>query len=640
MATQAGTDSAQPPTPGTPPLIPVEHFFENPEKAGGQISPDGTRLSYLAPEENRLNVWVRTIGEEDDVCVTHDHVRGIMGYFWSRDSKRIIYVQDDGGDENFHVYAADISAPDASATDLTPFAGVRAMIVDVPSSDPDHLLVALNKREPSAFDVHRLTISTGDLELVAENPGNIGSWVTDVQGRLLAAVTQTPTGDSGVLVRAREDEEFRPLREFANEDDVNVYGFTPDGTGLYVGTAEGSDLARLCTLDVTTAELTVVDEDEEADVEGAFLHNLTGELLGAVYTRDRLVFHPLDPAFAKVWEQADAIHPGDIAGISGDDTKTKWVVAFNDDREPGVTYFLDSDSGKTEYLFRPRPRLDPEQLATMTPVRIPSRDGLSLRSYLTLPKDVEAENLPMVLLVHGGPWARDSWGYQPEVQFLANRGYAVLQVNYRGSTGFGKAFMHAAEGEFSGKMHDDLIDAVEWAIAEGYADRSRVAIYGGSYGGYATLVGLSFTPDVFACGIDYVGPSSLVTLIRSFPAYWKPFLQGSWFRFVGDPGTDEEPNREIEAQLLERSPISRVDRIKAPLMVVQGANDPRVTKLESDNIVEALRDRGVEVEYLVKDDEGHGFANPENRLDLYRAMERFFAKHLGGRTSGPADASS
>jgi dipeptidyl aminopeptidase/acylaminoacyl peptidase len=332
-----------------------------------------------------------------------------------------------------------------------------------------------------------------------------------------------------------------------------------------------------------------------------------------------------------VWEQIVALHPGDVAGLSGDETRTKWVVSFNDDREPGVTYFLDSSTGKSEYLFRPRPKLDPDTLAPMQPVRIKTSDGLELRSYLTLPIGCEATNLPMVLLVHGGPWARDAWGYQPEVQFLANRGYAVLQVNYRGSTGFGKSFMHAAELEFSGRMHQDLIEAVEWAISEGHADPARVGIYGGSYGGYATLVGLSFTPDVFAAGIDYVGPSSLVTLIRSFPPYWRPFLQGTWFRFVGDPGTEEEPNREIEAQLLERSPISRVDRIKSPLLVVQGANDPRVTKIEADNIVDALRDRGVDVEYMVKDDEGHGFANPENRLDLYRAMERFFAKHLGGR---------
>jgi len=623
MATQAGPA----------PIIPVEHFFENPEKAGGQISPDGMKLSYLAAENDRLNVWVRTIGQQDDVCVTHDHVRGISGYFWSRDSKRIIYMQDNGGDENFHVFGADIAAPDQPATDLTPFEGVRAQIVDVPVSDPDHLLVALNKREASAFDVYRLTIATGDLELLAENPGNIAQWVTDPQGRLLAAVTQTPTGDSGVLVRSSEGEEFRPLREFANEDAAAVFGFTPDGTALYVGTAEDADLARLCSLDLATNELTVVDADDEADLSGPILHPRTGKLLGAIYVRDRVVFHPLDDEFAKVWEMAAAIHDGDIAGLSGDESRTKWLVTFTDDRAPGVAYFLNSETGESEYLFRPRPKLDPDTLAPMKSVRVRARDGLDLRCYLTLPTGVEQTNLPMVLLVHGGPWARDSWGYQPEVQFLANRGYAVLQVNYRGSTGFGKSFMHAAEMEFSGKMHDDLLDAVDWAVKEGYADRDRVGIYGGSYGGYATLVGLSFTPDTFAAGISYVGPSSLVTLIRSFPAYWGPFLQGTWFKFVGDPGTTEEPNREVEAQLLERSPISRVDRIKSPLLVVQGANDPRVTKIESDNIVEALRDRGVDVEYMVKDDEGHGFANPENRLDLYRTMERFFGRHLGGRTS-------
>ncbi|MDQ3107937.1 MAG: S9 family peptidase, partial [Actinomycetota bacterium] len=290
----------------TPSLIPVEHFFENPEKAGGQISPDGKRLSYLAPEENRLNVWVRTIGRDDDVCVTHEHVRGISGYFWSRDSTRILYVQDDGGDENFHVLAAEVASPDQPSTDLTPFPGVRAQLVDVPHGDPDHLLVSLNKRDPAAFDVYRLTITTSELELVAENPGNIGSWITDVGGRLLAAVTQTPTGDNGVLVRAEESEEFRSLREFANEDDVNVFGFTPDGTALFVGTAEGSDLSRLCTLDVTTAELTVLDADDEADLGRPFLDDVTGELLGVVYLRDRLVFHPVDDTFADVWAKVDA----------------------------------------------------------------------------------------------------------------------------------------------------------------------------------------------------------------------------------------------------------------------------------------------------------------------------------------------
>ncbi|MGI8757778.1 MAG: S9 family peptidase [Acidimicrobiales bacterium] len=614
----------------SPPLIPVEHFFENPEKAGGKISPDGTRLSYLAPENDRLNVWVRTVGADDDVCVTHDHTRGIRGYFWSRDSTRILYVQDQGGNENFHVYAADLSRPHDLSVDLTPFEGVRTGIVDVPYHDPTHLLISMNQRDPQCFDVHRLDLVTGALELVAENPGNIAGWHTDPAGRLLAASAQTPEGDHEILVRASEDEELRPLTVYANEDEGSVYGFTPDGTALWVGSARGSDLTRLVRLDIATATETDVHSHPEVDLGGPVLRGRTGELLAVTYMLDRMEAAFFDDDFERKWLQAAALHHGDLAGLSMDDDETRWVVSFDDDREPGATFLLDTESGTSEFLFRPRPQLDPAHLAPMQAVRVPSRDGLTLHCCLTLPLGAAAEALPMVLVVHGGPWARDSWGYDPEAQFLANRGYAVLQVNYRGSTGFGKAFMHAAEHEFAGRMHDDLIDAVDWAIESGTADPKRVAIYGGSYGGYATLVGVTFTPDVFAAAIDYVGPSSLVTLVRSFPAYWRPFLQGSWFRFVGDPGTEEEPNDEVVADLWARSPLSRVDAIRTPLLVVQGANDPRVTKQEADQVVAALRERGVDVEYMVKDDEGHGFANPENRLELYRAMERFLGEHLGG----------
>ena len=578
-------------------------------------------------------MWVKTIGKDDDVCVTHDHTRGISSYLWTRDSSRILYMQDEGGNENFHVFAADLAKPDEPSTDLTPFADVRAIPIELPRRDPTKLLLTLNRRDPQLMDVHRLDLATGELELVAENPGNIGSWVTDFEGRVLAAVAQTADGDDEVLVRRSESDPFRSLRVFANEDEGNVHGFITDGSKLYVATAEGNEFIRLVTLDVATGELDVIDEDAESDLAGAVVSDRTGELLAAVYQRDRSVWHFFNADFERAFNQAAVLHSGDIANVSMDDTETKWVVVFNDDRDPGATYAFDTTTRTSEFLFKPRPKLVADELAPMQPAQVATRDGLTLHNYLTLPVGIAPTNLPMVLLVHGGPWARDVWGYQPEVQFLANRGYAVLQVNYRGSTGYGKSFTHAAEHEFSGKMHDDLIDSVDWAVKEGYADRDRVAIYGGSYGGYATLVGITFTPDVFAAAIDYVGPSSLVTLIRSFPAYWKPFLQGSWFRYCGDPGTEEEPNREIEAQLLERSPISYADRIKTPLMVVQGANDPRVTKIESDNLVEALRDRGVNVEYMVKDDEGHGFANPENRLDLYRAMERFFAQHLGGRTS-------
>ncbi|MDP9019512.1 MAG: S9 family peptidase [Actinomycetota bacterium] len=615
-----------------PPLIPVEHFFENPEKAAGKVSPDGSHLSYLAPENGRLNVWVRTVGADDDVCVTHDHVRGIRSYSWSRDAKRILYTQDQGGNENFHVHAADLARPDEPSVDLTPFEGVRAGIVDVPHHDPGHVLVSLNRRDPHCFDVHRLDLGSGELELVAQNPGNVAGWHTDPAGRLLAASAQTPEGDTEILVRGSEDEEFRRLTVYDNEDEGNVYGFTPDGDALWVGSARDHDLTRLVRLDLATGEETVVYEHPEVDIGGPVLRDRTGELLAVVATVDRLEVAFFDEEFERKWVRAAALHHGDVAGISLDDDERRWVVSFDDDRDPGATFLLDAASGDAEFLFRPRPWLDPAQLAPMHAVRIPARDGLTLHACLTLPLGVEPKGLPMVLLVHGGPWARDTWGYHPEAQFLANRGYAVLQVNYRGSTGFGKAFAHAAEREFAGKMHDDLIDAVEWAVEQGYADRSRVGIYGGSYGGYAALVGVTFTPDVFAAAVDYVGPSSLVTLIRSFPPYWRPFLQGSWYRYVGDPGTEEQPNEEVVADLWARSPLSRVEAIRTPLLVAQGANDPRVTKQEADQIVAALAARGVDVEYLVKDDEGHGFANPENRLDLYRAMERFLAEHLGGRT--------
>ncbi len=633
----AGTPSEQDEryamTTASPPLIPVEHLFENPERAGGQISPDGTKLGYLAPEENRLNVWVRPLtgSDEDATCVTHDHVRGIMSWRWSRDSQRILYVQDKGGDENFHLHVAELDRPSQAARDLTPFEGVRVMLVDVPPADPTHVLVAMNQRDPSAFDLHRVDLVSGTLELVAENPGNIGDWVVHHDGRVLAAAAQTPEGDTEVLVRDAEDEPFRPLAVYANEDGGDIYGFTPDGDALWVASAKGTDTKRLVRLGLTTGEEEVVDEHPDVDLATAVIRRRTGELLAAVYQEERLAWRYHDDTFGSACEAARRLHHGDLQGVSMSEDEQRWVVVFNDDREPGVTFSFDAATGDGDFLFKPRPKLDPEALAPMRSVTITSRDGLTLHSLLTLPSGGETSNLPMVLLVHGGPWAQDTWGYQPEVQLLANRGYAVLQVNYRGSTGYGKAFTHAAEGEFGRKMHDDLVDAVRWAVEEEVADPERVAIYGGSYGGYATLCGVTFTPDLFAAAIAYVGPSSLVTLIRSFPPYWGPFLQGSWFRYVGDPGTEEEPNDDVVADLLERSPLTHVDRITTPLMVVQGANDPRVTKVESDQIVAALRERGVDVEYLVKDDEGHGFANPENRLDLYRAMERFFARHLGGR---------
>ncbi len=615
----------------TPPLIPLEHFFDDPERAAPRISPDGSRLAWLAPGDGALNVWVSDRDGGEPVQVTHDSDRGVRDYAWSRDGARILYLQDTGGDENTHLFVADPSHPDDEDRDLTPFEGVKVNVVDVPRHDPTHLLITTNRRDPAVFDVERIDLETGELEFVAENPGNILGWLTDRDARLRAAFAQTPAGDHELLVRDDESSEFRVLAEFDNEDSGYPYAFSADGREIYVGSARDSDLVRLVAIDVESGKEREIDSDEEADLGRPVISDKTGALLGAVYRRDRLVMHPFDDRFARDWERLRAVHHGDPMITSTDDDERYWTVVFDDDRDPGSTHLFDRESGESRLLFRSRPWLDPTILAERRPVRVTSRDGLVLRCYLTLPVGADERNLPTVLFVHGGPWARDAWGWDPQAQFLANRGYAVLQVNYRGSSGFGKSFMHAAEREFSGKMHDDLIDAVDWVVAEGIADPDRIAIYGGSYGGYAALVGATFTPDVFAAAISVVGPSNLVTLIRSFPAYWKPLLAGTWFRFVGDPD-DPEQLADLEA----RSPINRVDQIRAPLLVIQGANDPRVTKQESDQIVDALRERGVPVEYMVKDDEGHGFVKPENRMDMYRLVERFLADHLGGRKSETA----
>jgi dipeptidyl aminopeptidase/acylaminoacyl peptidase len=610
------------------PLIPLRHLFDNPERALARLSPDGRRIAWLAPREGVLNVWVRDRKGGEARPLTHDRDRGVRAYAWSRDSARVLYHQDAGGDENHHLLCAEVEG-ERPARDLTPFPGVRAGLLAAPRATPRHVLVSMNLRDRSVFDAHRLTLATGRLELVGRNPGNVIGWLADREGRLRAARAQTPAGDYQLLVRDDEDADLRVVAEYANEDGGHPYAFTPDGRRLWVGSARGSDLLRLVELDPADGSERELDADEEVDLSGPVVSDRTGELLGAVYLRDRIVMHAWDERLARDWEAIRALHPGDPRITGQDAEETAFVVAFDDDRDPGATFLYERDSGRSELLFRSRPWLDPATLAPMRPVTIASRDGLPLRSYLTLPLGVEPRGLPAVLVVHGGPWARDAWGYDPQVQLLANRGYAVLQVNYRGSTGFGKAFTHAAEREFAGRMHDDLIDGVDWLVAEGIADPARIGIYGGSYGGYAALVGATFTPDVFAAVVSVVGPSSLVTLVRSFPPYWRPFLASTWFRYVGDPD-DPEQLADMEA----RSPLNRVDRIRAPLLVVQGANDPRVTKRESDQIVAALRARGVEVEYLVKDDEGHGFVKPENRLEAYAAIERFLARHLGGRVGG------
>ncbi|WP_442930443.1 S9 family peptidase [Mycobacterium sp. NBC_00419] len=618
-----------------PEFITVEDFFSPPERAGATISPDGTRIAYLAPWRNRLNVWVQDIeATEPARCVTADDTRSVYIYRWTHDSRWLLYMQDGGGDENWHVFRVDLADPAAPAVDLTPFPGARADFTLL-KGRPGKAVVQLNNRNPELFDAYELDIASGELTLLAQNPGTVVQWLCSQNGELFTSVLNAE-GDVELSQWQHDTKSLRTIRVYDGADyPVGMYPVvvTPDGTGMWLGSSQGSDRTRLVRVDVATGQETEVDQHPSFDLAAQavlpsplIVSGSTGDLIGARYYGERQVIHPLDPEFAAVLGNLAALSDGDLAGLSTDATGQRWVVSFTHDRDPWATYFYDHSTGASRLLFRPYPRLDPEALAPMQPVTITSRDGLDLHSYLTLPVGVDPVGLPMVLLVHGGPWARDCWGFQPDVQFLANRGYAVLQVNFRGSTGYGKSFTTAAIGEFAGTMHDDLIDAVDWAVSQGVADRDRVAIFGGSYGGYAALVGVTFTPDVFAAAIDYVGISSLANFMRTLPTVARPFLANNWHRYVGDPSDPAQ-----EADMLARSPITRVDQIRTPLLVIQGANDSRVVKAESDNMVDALRERGVEVEYLVKDDEGHGFVNPDNQIDMYHAVERFLAQHLGGR---------
>ncbi|MFD3686437.1 S9 family peptidase [Nocardiopsis sp. NPDC058631] len=625
-----------------PHLYTVEDLFGPPERAGASISPDGTRLAFLAPWRNRLNVWIQDLDSDpatggEPRCVTADQTRSVLSFEWTDDPRWLLYTQDSGGDENWHLFRVDLDTPGSEAVDMTPFPGARVLNLEPSPGRPGRMTLLLNARTPAEFDVHELDVATGELTLLAPSPG---------PGQGLFRVGQewfaTGTTVEGDLEFSRKDPETgakHPLLVRAGVDHpLSVFPFqpTPDGTGIWIGSNRGSDRTRLVRVDLATGEETEVDSHPVHDIDTRaqvfptlpppLIRDRRGELLGVRYLGERQVIHALDPHFAEVLANLEKLSEGDIGALSCDDSGRRWVVSFVHDRDPGATWFYDHATGEHRLLFRPRPHLDPESMAPMLPVTIPARDGLELPSYLTLPVGVEPSGLPMVLLVHGGPWARDAWGYNAAVQLLANRGYAVLQVNFRGSTGYGKAHMKAAIGEFAGKMHDDLVDAVDWAVARGYADPDRVAIFGASYGGYAALVGAAFTPDRFAAAVDVVGISNMATFMRSQPEFVRPGLVNSWYRYVGDPDIPEQ-----EADMLARSPISRVDDITAPLMVVQGANDARVVQAESDQIVDALRARGVDVEYLVFDDEGHALVNPENLIATFGAAERFFTQHLGGR---------
>jgi len=619
-----------------PPIIDREIFFSNPEIASGQISPDGTHISFLKPYKDMLNIWVKGKDEPFDEArpISADTVRNVRGYGWSQDGKYVIYVQDKGGDENFHLYVIDPNGKVDPATgvpearDLTPIDGIRAMFYSFPEKTPDIIYIGLNDRDERYHDLYRLHLSTGERELIFENTEGYGGYVFDLDGNF--RLLQKTTDDGGTEYFRKDGDDIVSIIKSTNNENVGVLQFDKDGRHVYLDTNIGDDvdLSRLTRFDIETGEEKVIESDpkKEVDFGGAIFSNKTHDLLATYYVGDRLRMQFHDKDFEKAYKNLQKQLPkGDIYPGSTTNDDRYWMIAVTSDVDPGARYLYDMETGKLEFLYRPRPKLPVEDLAEMRPVKYKTRDGLTVHGYLTVPKGVKAKNLPVVVNPHGGPWYRDSWGYNPEVQYLANRGYAVFQPNFRASTGYGKAFFNAGKRQWGFAMQDDITDGVNYLIEEGIADPGKVAIYGGSYGGYATLAGLAFTPDLYACGISYVGVSNMLTFLNSIPAYWetaRKFLNDQ----VGDPENPEDVER-----LKKQSPLFSADKIKAPLLVVQGANDPRVAKAESDQIVVAMRDLGRDVEYMVAPDEGHGFLNEENRVAMYVGMERFFSKHLGGR---------
>ena len=605
-------------------LISRTALFGNPERVSPQVSPDGTRLAWIGPHEGVLNVWVATIGADDARPVTDDRDRGIRNYLWAPDDVRIGYVQDRGGDENWRLYDVDLRT--GQSRDLTPYDDVQAQLIGRDLDIPDRVLIGLNKDNKQLHDVYELHLASGELTKVLQNPGLVGL-VADGALRVRAGIAPRPDGGRAIMVRdhAEPDAPWRPLLEAGQEDSLATapVDFSADGTRLLLTTSVGANTRRLVWIDLSTGEIDVVAQDPEYDVAGVLVDRRTRVPRLVAFQRERLRWQALDPAAATDLEALHALDRGDLRPLSSDREESTVIVAYDHADGPARFYSFDRATGLGTFLFANRPALADAGLAAMEPFSFTARDGLQIHGYLTFPAGAAREALPTVLNVHGGPWTRDTWGFDAEAQWLANRGYLCVQVNFRGSTGYGKSFTNAGNREWGARMHDDLVDAVHWVVARGYADPARVGIYGGSYGGYAALAGAAFTPDLFRCAVDIVGPSNLSTLIRGIPAYWVPIIAELHTR-VGNP--DTEPDF-----LWSRSPLSRVDAISIPLLIAQGANDPRVKQAESEQIVAALREKGIQHEYLLFPDEGHGFAKPENRLRFYAAAERFLATHLGGR---------
>jgi dipeptidyl aminopeptidase/acylaminoacyl peptidase len=656
----AGAAETPPPSPAplpTPPedevlanpvtwetrLISREILFGNPEKAAARISPDGRQLAFLAPDEGVLNVWVAPVSVgagrpapvaklDEARAITRDRKRGIRQFFWAHTSQHVVYLQDKGGDENWRAYSVEIAS--GKETDLTPLEGVRAEIQEVSHRKPGSILVGLNDRNPKYHDLHEIDLKTGKRKLLQENEGYAG-FVTDDDYRVRFAVEATDEGGKNYLLK--QGNAFVPFVSVSMEDDLgtSIIGFDAAGRHVYMADSRGRDTAALTKLPLAKGEPEVLFESPKADVADLLLHptKKTPQAAASVHLRKEWTY--FDEAVKGDIEKLKEVDRGEIEITSRTLDDKVWTVAFLPDDGATRYYLYDRKTKNADKLFVSRTELEDAKLSKMHPVEIPTRDGLTMVAYVTLPPDLEGprppQPLPTVLFVHGGPWARSSWGYNPYHQWLATRGYAVLDVNFRGSTGFGKRFVNAGNGEWAAKMHDDLIDAVDWAVKEKIADRDKVAIMGGSYGGYATLVGLTFTPDKFACGVDIVGPSNLITLLSSIPPYWAPYI-ALFKKRVGNHTTPEG-----QAFLKSRSPLSFADKITRPLLIGQGANDPRVKQPESDQIVEAMQAKKIPVTYVLFPDEGHGFARPENRMSFNAVAEAFLAACLGGKAQPYGD---
>lgn len=601
--------------------IPLKDFFRNPERTDYAISPNGKYLSFLAPYKGRLNVFLQEISGGEPQRLTNVTERDIAKYLWGND-RTILYIKDNAGDENFHLYS--VFTDGSGSKDLTPFDGVRVNIVDELEDYDSEILIELNKRNPEFFDVYRLNFETGEMKVAAENPGNVSGWGTDHKGTIRIAVT-TDGVNNGIMYRDSAEDEFKTIITTNFRQMLSPLFFTFDDKNIYASSNLGRDKAAIVEYDIkNNKELSVLFEHPEVDVN-ILKYSKKRKVLTVIpaYTHriERVI---LDDEIRRIYEKLEKELAGyEITIVDTDDNEEKYIVAAYNDRTTGSYHIYDKSTDSITKINEVSPWINEEQMSEMKPVTFTSRDGLKLNGYLTLPKGKEPKDLPVVLNPHGGPWARDYWGFNPEVQFLASRGYAVLQINFRGSVGYGREFWESSFKQWGRKMQDDLTDGVKWLEEQGIADPNRVAIYGGSYGGYAVLAGLAFTPDIYACGVDYVGVSNLFTFMKSIPPYWQPFLE-MMYEMVGNPETDK--------QLLEdASPVFHVDKIKAPLFIAQGRMDPRVNVNESDQVVEALKKRGIDVPYMVKDNEGHGFHNEENRFDFYEAMEKFLTKHLQNR---------